>query len=478
MAIETERKNEHEQSRFNSTIIVTSIAGAVVVLIIQLLFTVFTNRNIEIEATTLATSSVTFVIIALCGLMLKKRALRLKQPASPNKNKPAIITTTKPKKDAGQELNLETIKSSFDKTKLGLVFIGPNQKIIYANEIGRSVVDKNGDITLYFDGEAGLTDWLEDVRENKIRAYRSWQRVSNSQVATEERKFYDLEVNFCRNEAIETIVLLLDRTKKYSHEEEDFDFIAFATHELRGPITVIRGYLEILQREVYHSVDSEHQQILNRLVVSANRLSGYINNILSVSKYDRRHLQVFVHEETIGDVIDSIYDDVSLRASTQNRLLTFEVAPDLPTIAVDKSSIGEVLVNLIDNAIKYSHEGGSILVRAYQKGDYVEVAVTDNGIGMPSNVINNLFKKFYRSHRSRESVAGTGIGLYLSKAIVESHGGYIGVISEVGEGSTFTFGVPIHATVADKLKESSGQNQALIRQQSDGWIKNHGMYKS
>ena len=96
---------------------------------------------------------------------------------------------------------------------------------------------------------------------------------------------------------------------------------------------------------------------------------------------------------------------------------------------------------------------------------------------MPESVVANLFQKFYRSHRSRETVAGTGIGLYISKAIVESHGGTISVRSQDGHGSTFTVSIPIYSTVADKLRASDNSNEELISE-GRGWIKNHSMYRS
>lgn len=181
-------------------------------------------------------------------------------------------------------------------------------------------------------------------------------------------------------------------------------------------------------------------------------------------------------ESTIGAVYDTIRDDMALRASSQNRLLTVSIPEGLPTIAADTASLGEVFANIIDNAIKYSNEGGAIEVVATSKGDTVEWLVQDHGIGMPSSVVSNLFQKFYRSHRSRETVAGTGIGLYISKAIVESHGGNISVRSEDGHGSTFIVTLPTYKTVADKLKQDNNGNETLIS--NDGsWIKNHNMYR-
>jgi signal transduction histidine kinase len=167
---------------------------------------------------------------------------------------------------------------------------------------------------------------------------------------------------------------------------------------------------------------------------------------------------------------------MDLRARAQNRLLSVEIPVGLPSVAADRASISEVMGNLIDNAIKYSNEGGAINVTAAIKGDMVEVSVEDHGIGMPGNVVSQLFQKFYRSHHSRETVAGTGIGLYISKGIVESHGGTISVRSEEGRGSTFTFALPIYATVAAKLQSGDNSNEGMI-EHGNGWIKNHSMYR-
>jgi two-component system phosphate regulon sensor histidine kinase PhoR/two-component system sensor histidine kinase VicK len=157
-------------------------------------------------------------------------------------------------------------------------------------------------------------------------------------------------------------------------------------------------------------------------------------------------------------------------------MLAVHFPDDLPAVAADRASVSEVLSNLIDNAIKYSNEGGAVNVTAKAEGDFVKVEVEDHGIGMPGNVVSNLFHKFYRSHRSRETVAGTGIGLYISKAIVESHGGTVSVRSEEGMGSTFEFTLPVYASVAEKLKASDNSNEGLI-EHGKGWIKNHAMYR-
>lgn len=329
-------------------------------------------------------------------------------------------------------------------------------------------------LELDFLGETSLSEWIKDCEENAVTAEKTWSYIGTRPIGDPKRRVYDLTASYNKGSANPVTVLLLEKTGDYAVDDSDLNFIAFAAHELRGPITVIRGYLDTLNDELVDVIDAEQHELFERLIVSANRLSGYVNNILNSARYDRRHFSVFLIETNIADIYDSIADDMRLRATSQHRLLSVDLPRNLPTVAADPSSISEVLSNLIDNAIKYSSESGTIEVSAEQEGNYLEITVRDHGIGMPANVVSNLFHKFYRSHRSRETVAGTGIGLYISKAIVESNGGTMGVQSIENEGSTFRFTLPIYATVADKITATGGDNREFIAHNSSSWIKNHG----
>lgn len=372
-----------------------------------------------------------------------------------------------------------TLATALDNSRLGFIILGADRTVAYANAKAPVHTNNAGErvIDLVFEDDDTLQSWLIECDERTVHSDKTWQRVANKVIGKDGRKIYDISASYQKGSEAEVVISLFDRSELYQPEDDELDFIAFAAHELRGPITVIRGYLDVLDDEIGRSLDPDQAELISRLVVSANRLSGYVNNILNASRYDRRHLSVHVRESTASSIYDAVRDDMQLRASSQNRLLSVDIPDTLPTIAVDINSAGEVLSNLIDNAIKYSHEGGAINVTARAEGDFVQIAIQDHGIGMPGNVVSNLFHKFYRSHRSRETVAGTGIGLYISKAIVESHGGKMGVRSVEGEGSTFTFTLPIYSTVAEKLKASGNNNQSLIEQNTGGWIKNHAMFR-
>ncbi len=370
------------------------------------------------------------------------------------------------------------VEVALNQTSCGFVVLDSRGDIVFSNTPAPVDIDQAGKqkLGLLFPEDDTLEKWLRECEQSSVHAEKTWHRIANKLPDQEGRRLFDVHASYEKGAANEVILAIVDQTANYITSEQDLDFIAFAAHELRGPITVIRGYLDVLQDELGSTLADDQVELFHRLTVSANRLSGYINNILNTSRYDRRHLKMHLTETTAYSIYDMISDDMSMRASAQGRLLTVDIPKDLPTIAADPNSLSEVFGNLVDNAIKYSNEGTAIHVSGSVKGDTVEISVEDHGIGMPGNVVSNLFQKFYRSHRSREAVAGSGIGLYISKAIVESHGGSISVRSEEGLGSTFVVSIPTYQSVADKLRSSDNSNEIFIEQGKD-FITNHSMYR-
>lgn len=310
-----------------------------------------------------------------------------------------------------------------------------------------------------------ILDWIEDSRKNKIRNSKIWERVSNKFEKSEDQKLFDIAVFFEKQFEQDVVIFFIDKTDIYEHDENDLNFIAFAAHEIRGPITIIRGYLDLLSNELETLLSPTQKELFLRLIVSSNKLSGYINNILNVAKFDQNRLEFSPKKLQISRIFDEINEDIQNRASAQNRELQVKIPHNLPEVSADIYGASEVLVNLIDNAIKYSNDGGLVEIWAEESGDFVEVSVRDYGIGIPNSVIKNLFSKFYRSHRSRETVAGSGIGLYISKAIIEIMGGKIWAVSKEGKGSTFTVALPIF----EKVDANSKNTKA-----SKNLIQNHG----
>lgn len=369
------------------------------------------------------------------------------------------------------------LETALRETNAGFVVMNSQGTILYANQAApvSKTTDGKQKLDLIFETAPDLHAWIEECRTVAVRAETSWVRVPNRLSGDEERRIFNVSANYEKGSIAEVVLVTHDATNIFQPEDDELDFISFAAHELRGPITVIRGYLDVLETELDDKLALDQKELFKRLIVSANRLSGYINNILNTNKYDRRHLKIHLSEESVSSIYATIRDDMALRAQSQRRMLSVDIPSTLPSVAADRSSITEVFSNLIDNALKYSNDGGAVWLKAEQEGDFVKISVSDNGIGMPGNVIGNLFHKFYRSHRSRETVAGTGIGLYICKAIVESHGGQISVSSTEGIGSTFSFTLPTYSSVVSKLQANDYTNAGLISSH-DGWIKNHSKY--
>jgi signal transduction histidine kinase len=172
-------------------------------------------------------------------------------------------------------------------------------------------------------------------------------------------------------------------------------------------------------------------------------------------------------------VINKAVEQMSLRARVRDIALEYKAPDNLPAVAMDRVSVQEVMSNLIDNAIKYSKDSKKIVITSVlTKENLVETSVQDWGVGINSAIIDNLFSKFYRDHRNRAQIGGTGLGLYLSKAIVRAHGGNIWVRSKEGQGSVFSVTLQPHDSLSAEQKTGGD-----ITRSAHGWIKNHSLYR-
>lgn len=318
-----------------------------------------------------------------------------------------------------------------------------------------------------------ISQWVDECQGMDMQR-KNWQNVTVSSYTDQDLPL-NVEALYLGTDpsGIRTLVTFNNRTEEQQIEDMKVDFVALAAHELRTPVTVIKGYLEILDNEIGSDLDPEYREFIRKLEVSASQLAGSINNILHVSHIEHGELNLQLEVSDWREIIDDVVEELNKKAATQGKSVVTDIQDDLPQVSVDRVSITEVLNNLIDNAIKYSDRGQEVKVRvtADRKAGILSTEVIDQGVGMPSNTIDKLFTKFYRSHRTRTSHRGTGLGLYMSKEIVEAHGGRVHVESKEGEGSTFGFDLP---TVASQDGESDNSN---ITRGVHGWIKNHSLYR-
>ena len=319
--------------------------------------------------------------------------------------------------------------------------------------------------------------WLKTAKQQKATAVGSWERVRLGVRDNHPMRLFDLASYYNRGNAqkIETMLVLFDHTKQYSQDEQAVSFIALSVHELRTPLTLLRGYIEVFEEELANSAEPELLDFMDKMSATAQQLTAFVNNILNVARVDDDQMQLKLQEEDWATVLEAALTNLDLRAKVRGITLERTIAPNLPKIGADRLSITEVVNNLIDNAIKYSNDTPTIKIESHltQEG-LIETTVQDFGLGIGSNIMPNLFTKFYRDHRNRAQIGGTGLGLYLSKAIVTAHGGNMWVRSREGAGSTFGFTLQPFATLAEAAKKQGDDD--MIRG-AHGWIKNHSLYR-
>lgn len=326
-----------------------------------------------------------------------------------------------------------------------------------------------------FQSEDTLDSWLEKVVDTRVTDTRTWEHARLN-MPDNTLKQFDMAASYNKDNSSgnEIVITLFDHTGSYGMEDKATSYVALAVHELRTPLTMLRGYIELFEDELGPTLSEEHREFMRKMSAAAQGLTAFISNILNVARIDENQFMVSMHESDWNQVLKDIISDLELRAQVRGKKLTFQMADNLPTVGVDKISMHEVVGNLVENAIKYS--GTSTDIKVYtelgREGDVI-TTVEDQGVGMPESVIGELFTKFYRSHRSKNAVAGNGLGLYLVKSIVEAHGGRVWVQSKEGEGSRFSFSLQPFANI----KESGHTGTAGIEHQAGGWIKNHSLYR-
>lgn len=340
---------------------------------------------------------------------------------------------------------------------------------------GKPIFDN---LSLEFVNEHTLEAWILDCQENKVTDTAYWERVhvlSKSDNKLIKQCDIAAYYNKDNNSGTEFIVTLFDRTDRYTADDDSLGFVALAVHELRTPITMLRGYIEVFEEELTDNLNDELKSFMLKMEASAKRLSIFVSNILNVARIEQNQLSLHLTEERWSDVVQASVADAELRAKIHDKTIEFSIDKDLPTVAVDRVSIYEVLNNLLENAIKYSGASKRIVVASsLDKDGNVQTTIQDFGVGIPTSVLPSLFEKFSRNHRTRSEVSGTGLGLYLSKSIVNAHGGQIWASSKEDEGSTFGFTLQPYAQLSKEQKD--GSNTGITRG-ANGWIKNHSLYK-
>jgi two-component system sensor histidine kinase BaeS len=217
--------------------------------------------------------------------------------------------------------------------------------------------------------------------------------------------------------------------------------IGDVTHELRTPLTTIKGYMEGLVDGVLPADEETFMHIYKE----ADRLQRLVNDLQELSRVEAGAYELDLKTTSVKTLVDATVDRLERQFHEKGVSITTHISPHLPPVKVDPDRIGQVLLNLVGNALQYTPSGGSVEISATYRSNQAQIEISDTGIGIAPEDIGHIFTRFYRVDKSRaRHVGGSGIGLTIAKHLVEAHGGRIWVESPgVGEGSAFKFTLPV-----------------------------------
>jgi signal transduction histidine kinase len=222
------------------------------------------------------------------------------------------------------------------------------------------------------------------------------------------------------------------------------EFLANMSHELRTPLNAVIGFSEVLLERMFGDLNEKQEEYVNDILTSGRHLLSLINDILDLSKIEAGRMELALTSFDVGMALDNALTLIRERANRHGIALELTVEDGLSTIVADERKFRQIMLNLLSNAVKFTPDGGRIEVTAATRDGRAEIAVRDSGIGIADAEQDVIFEEFRQAGTASDRKAeGTGLGLALTRKFVELHGGTIWVRSAVGEGSTFTFTVPL-----------------------------------
>ncbi len=338
-------------------------------------------------------------------------------------------------------LRLEAVLlSMFD----GVIVVGADGKIVLMNQTLRELLQVTEEVVGKKPIEVIRNVEVQEIISQVMKKQKSVSSREISVLFPKKRELIIHAAPVVMKDTIDGVVMVFhDISDLKRLEAVRKDFVANVSHELRTPITNIKGYAETLLEGAL--TDKANAEDFTRIIYNeSERLAKLVEDVLDLSKIESGKIKYDFQPQDIGLLVDRV--EKGLRKQMQKKRITFrrDIPADFPPVQCDGPSIAQVLLNLMENALKYNNEGGYIAVSARVDADKAVIAVSDNGLGIPEEDIPRIFERFFRVDKahSRE-IGGTGLGLSIVKHLIQSHQGEVQVTSQLGLGSTFSFSLPI-----------------------------------
>jgi two-component system phosphate regulon sensor histidine kinase PhoR len=337
-----------------------------------------------------------------------------------------------------EKQRLDTILNSMGE---GIMVATPDGVITLVNPAFRTLFSLSGDVEgkrlVEISRHPGLLESFTDLGKPEVR-----ELLREISLQPHDRTLFTHWVPLTVDGVRQGIVAVFhDISDLKKAENMRRDFVANVSHELRTPVTIIKGYAETLLDGTLEADPQRATRFVEIIASHAERLTSLVNDILTLSSLEAKEARLDLNPLDVSGTITKACLLLQERAEQKNIAISnATAAEEVPRVMADQGRLEQVVINLLENAIKYTPDGGSIRLAATDDGEYVKVSVTDSGIGIPFKDLPRIFERFYRvdEARTREQ-GGTGLGLAIVKHIVQLHGGTVAVASEPGKGAVFSF---------------------------------------
>ncbi len=349
-------------------------------------------------------------------------------------------------------LKVRVAEAEAEKAKFSAILVNMEEGVIAVSR-AKEVLMINPKAERIFHAASRLPgkSLIEVVRDEKIDEMMDQALSAQASFSEEielsgpERKWLKVNViGLPQGEGVCGILVFYDVSTIRKLENMRREFVANVSHELKTPLTSLHGFIETLLDGAYRNPERS-EAFLKMMREDAGRLGRLIDELLELSKIESNQVNLSMESLSIEEEVNKALAVFEKPLSEKKINLEHRISkPGLPLVLADRDRLRQILLNLLDNAIKFNREGGRIILKADLAGEHMKISIEDTGIGIPESSIPRVFERFYRVDKARsKEMGGTGLGLSIVKHLVELHGGRVHCESQTGKGSTFSFTLPI-----------------------------------